>query len=78
MKLPRNVSPIRVIILLRSRGYQLAPQKGNHIRLRHPGKPVDVVTFLNQDPREPRTLRWIIAAVSSHAFVPPHALVAQL
>jgi predicted RNA binding protein YcfA (HicA-like mRNA interferase family) len=75
MKIPRTIAPMRVIIVLRSLGYKLDPQKGNHIRLRHP---MHTVTFLNQDPLEARTLRGIITEVSQHVFVPTHALSDQL
>jgi len=78
MKLPRNVSPVRVIALLQSLHYRLAPQRGNHICLRRPSKPLHVITFLNQDPLEARTLRGIIAEVSYEAFVPVAALIGRL
>lgn len=78
MKLPQNIAPVRIIILLKSLGYILAPQKGKHISLRHSGRPVSVVTFLNQNPLDARTLRGIIAEVSYHAFVPAKVLIDQL
>lgn len=75
MKIPRNIAPLRVIIVLRSLGYKLAPRKGTHIRLTHP---MHTVTFLNQDPLEARTLRGIIIEVSQHIFTPAHAIICQL
>jgi len=75
MKIPGNIAPIRIIVVLRSLGYKLAPQQGSHIRLRHP---MHTVTFLNQNPLEARTLRGIIAEVSRHVFTPAHAIIDQL
>ena len=75
MKIPRNIAPVRVIILLRSLGYKLGPQTGAHIRLSRPG---NTITFLNESPIEPRTLRGIIAEVSHQAFVPADTLIGRL
>jgi len=75
MKIPRNIAPVRVIILLRSLGYKLAPQTGAHIRLSRTG---NTITFLNENPIEPRTLRGILAEVSYHAFLPAETLIDRL
>jgi predicted RNA binding protein YcfA (HicA-like mRNA interferase family) len=44
MKLPRGVSADRVIRALERLGYSVIRQKGSHVRLRHEGPPVHMIT----------------------------------
>lgn len=44
MKLPRDVSADRLIQTLEKLGYRVMRQKGSHIRLRHDGPPVHLLT----------------------------------
>jgi predicted RNA binding protein YcfA (HicA-like mRNA interferase family) len=49
MKLPRGVSADRLVRLLERLGYEVLRQKGSHIRLRHPGPPVHLITVPKHD-----------------------------
>ena len=53
MKLPRDVSADRLIRVLKNLGYQAIRQKGSHIRLKHNGPPVHLVTVLATIARRP-------------------------
>jgi predicted RNA binding protein YcfA (HicA-like mRNA interferase family) len=50
MKLPRDVSGDRVIILLRRMGHEVLRQKGSPVRLKHDGPPAHQVTVPLHNP----------------------------
>ncbi len=64
MKLPRDVSADRLVRVLRLLGYEIAKQRGSHIRLRHPGPPGHSVTVPQHDPLKVGTLHGILAEVA--------------
>jgi predicted RNA binding protein YcfA (HicA-like mRNA interferase family) len=45
MKTPRGVSADRLIRALDRLGYKVVRQKGSHVRLRHEGPPVHLITI---------------------------------
>jgi predicted RNA binding protein YcfA (HicA-like mRNA interferase family) len=64
MKLPRGVSADRLIRTLEGLGYKVIRQKGSHIRLRHDGPPVHLVTVPLHNPLKIGTLHGILAEVA--------------
>ncbi len=64
MKLPRGVSGDRLIRMLERLGYEVLRQKGSHVRLRHPGPPLHLVTIPKHDPLKAGTLHGILAEVA--------------
>ena len=50
MKLPRDVSADRLIGVLEGLGYRVIRQKGSHIRLKHEGPPVHLITVPCHNP----------------------------
>jgi len=64
MKLPRGVGADRLVRLLERLGYDVLRQKGSHIRLRHPGPPVHLITVPKHDPLKTGTLHGILAEVA--------------
>ena len=65
MKLPRGVSADRLVRMLERLGYEVLRQKGSHIRLRHPGPPVHLITVPKHDPLKTGTLHGILSEVAS-------------
>ena len=64
MKLPRGVSANRLIRALERLGYEIARQKGSHIRVRHEGPPVHLITIPQHDPLKSGTLHGILSEVA--------------
>jgi predicted RNA binding protein YcfA (HicA-like mRNA interferase family) len=64
MKLPRGVSADRLVRMLERLGYEVLRQKGSHIRLRHPGPPVHLITVPKHDPLKTGTLHGILSEVA--------------
>src|ERR1700693_6319827 len=61
MKLPRGVSADRVILALERPGYSVIRQKGSHVRLRHEGPPVHMITVPLHNPLKIGTLHDILS-----------------
>jgi predicted RNA binding protein YcfA (HicA-like mRNA interferase family) len=64
MKLPRAVSAERLIRTLERLGYYVIRQKGSHVRLRHEGPPVHLVTVPLHNPLKTGTLHGILTEVA--------------
>lgn len=64
MKLPRGVSGDRLIRALEQLGYEVIRQKGSHVRLRHNGPPVHMITVPLHDSLKTGTLHGILAEVA--------------
>jgi predicted RNA binding protein YcfA (HicA-like mRNA interferase family) len=64
MKLPRGVSAERLIRALEHSGYEVVRQKGSHVRLRHPGPPVHLITIPLHNPLKTGTLHGILSEVA--------------
>ena len=64
MRLPRDVSADRLIRALGRLGYGVIRQKGNHVRLRHQGPPVHLVTVPLHTPLKTGTLHGILSEVA--------------
>jgi predicted RNA binding protein YcfA (HicA-like mRNA interferase family) len=64
MKLPRGVSADRLIRVLEHLGYAVVRQKGSHVRLRHAGPPVHMITIPSHNPVKAGTLHGILSEVS--------------
>jgi predicted RNA binding protein YcfA (HicA-like mRNA interferase family) len=65
MKLPRGVPAERLVAVLQKLGYEVVRQKGSHVRLRHPGPPVHLITVPWHCPLKVGTLHSILAEVAS-------------
>ena len=78
MKLPRGVSGDRMVRVLERQGYEVLRQKGSHIRLRHPGPPVHLITVPNHDPLKTGTLHGILAEVAMMRGITIEALAELL
>jgi predicted RNA binding protein YcfA (HicA-like mRNA interferase family) len=61
MKLPRGVSGDRLIRALARLGYGVIRQKGSHVRLRHEGPPVHMMTVPLHNPLKIGTLHDILS-----------------
>jgi predicted RNA binding protein YcfA (HicA-like mRNA interferase family) len=61
MKLPRGVSGDHVIRALEQLGYGVIRQKGSHVRLRHHGPPVHMITVPLHNPLKIGTLHDILS-----------------
>jgi predicted RNA binding protein YcfA (HicA-like mRNA interferase family) len=64
MKLPRDVSGDRLVRALERLGYRAIRQKGSHVRMRHDGPPVHVVTIPLHNPLKTGTLHAILSEVA--------------
>jgi len=64
MKLPRDVSADRLIRVLEHLGCQVLRQKGSHIRLRHNGPPVHLLTVPRHTALKTGTLHAILSEVA--------------
>jgi predicted RNA binding protein YcfA (HicA-like mRNA interferase family) len=64
MKLPRGVSADRLVRVLEHLGYEVLRQKGSHIRLRHPGPPVHLITVPKHAAMKTGTLHGILSEVA--------------
>jgi predicted RNA binding protein YcfA (HicA-like mRNA interferase family) len=64
MKLPRDVSGDRLIRALQHLGYEVVRQKGSHIRLRHEGPPLHLITVPVHNPLKTGTLHGILSEVA--------------
>ncbi len=64
MKLPRSVSGDRVIRALERLGYRVIHQRGSHVRLRHEGPPVHLITVPMHNPLKTGTLQSILSEVA--------------
>ncbi len=64
MKFPRGVSADRVIRALERLGYAVIRQKGSHVRLRHAGPPVHMITVPKHNPLKTGALHGILFDVA--------------
>lgn len=78
MKTPRGVSADRLIRALKTLGYEVARQKGSHIRLRHEGPPPHMVTVPRHDPLKTGTLHGILSEVSRERSITLSAIIEML
>ncbi len=64
MKLPRGVSGDRVVRSLERLGYGVIRHKGSHVRLRHEGPPIHLITVPMHNPLKSGTLHGILSEVA--------------
>ena len=64
MKLPRSLPADRLIRALGHLGYEVIRQKGSHVRLRHHGPSVHVITVPLHSPLKTGTLHSILTEVA--------------
>ena len=64
MRLPRDVSGDRLVRALERLGYVVIRQKGSHLRLRHQGPPVHLITIPLHTRLKTGTLHAIVAEVA--------------
>ena len=75
MKLPRGVSGDKLNRALERLGYEVVRQKGSHVRLRHPGPPVHMITVPLHDPLKTGTLSGILSEVASMRSITIEAVI---
>ena len=78
MKLPRDVTADRLILLLGRLGYRPIRQKGSHARLRHDGPPAHSVTVPVHASLKTGTLYGILSEVAERRSTTVEALAAML
>jgi len=78
MKLPRGVSASGLIRTLEGLGYKVIRQKGSHVRLRHEGPPVHMVTVPLHNPLKVGTLHGILTEVAVMRSMSVEALAGLL
>ena len=64
MKAPRGVAAERLIGALQRLGYRVVRQKGSHVRLRHEGPPIHLITVPLHNPLKAGTLHGILSEVA--------------
>jgi len=64
MKMPRGVSGERLVRALEQMGYSVVRQKGSHVRLRHEGPPVHLITIPLHQAIKTGTLHGIVSEVA--------------
>lgn len=64
MKLPRGVQADHLIRALERLGYRVIRQKGSHVRMRHEGPPVHLITVPQHNPLKTGTLQGIFSEVA--------------
>ncbi len=78
MKTPRGVSADRLIRALERLGYKVVRQKGSHVRLRHDGPPVHLITVPLHASLKIGTLHAILAEVAQMRSITPESLAESL
>lgn len=74
MKTPRGVSAERLIRALERVGYKVVRQKGSHVRLRHDGPPVHLITIPQHNSLKIGTLHAILAEVAQMRSITAESL----
>jgi predicted RNA binding protein YcfA (HicA-like mRNA interferase family) len=78
MKLPRGISGDRLIRVLEHLGYAKVRQRGSHVRLRHEGPPVHLITVPLHDALKTGTLHGILSEVAQMRAVTIESLAESL
>jgi predicted RNA binding protein YcfA (HicA-like mRNA interferase family) len=78
MKTPRGVSADRLIRALERIGYRIIRQKGSHVRLRHDGPPVHLITIPQHNQLKVGTLHGILAEVAQMRSITAESLAESL
>jgi predicted RNA binding protein YcfA (HicA-like mRNA interferase family) len=78
MKIPRGVSADRLIRALDRLGYKVVRQKGSHVRLRHEGPPVHLITIPQHTSLKIGTLHAILTEVAQMQSITPESLMEWL
>ena len=78
MKTPRGVPADRLIRAMERIGYQVIRQKGSHVRLRHDGPPVHLITVPLHNPLKSGTLHGILADVAAMRSIDVESLAESL
>ena len=78
MKLPRDATAVRLIRVLEIHGYRVVRQKGSHVRLKHDGPPVHLITVPRHNPLKTGTLHAILTEVAQMRSIPVGVLAEML
>jgi predicted RNA binding protein YcfA (HicA-like mRNA interferase family) len=78
MKLPRAVSGDRLVRVLERLGYGVIRQKGSHVRMRHHGPPIHMVTVPLHNPLKTGTLHSILSDVAQMRSINIETVVEML
>ena len=76
--MPRGIPGKRLVHALERLGYQMVRQKGSHVRLRHEGPPVHVITVPLHDPLKVGTLHDILSEVAQARSITVESIVGLL
>jgi len=78
MKFPRDVFGDRLVRALERLGYRGIRQKGSHVRMRHDGPPVHVITVPLHDPLKTGTLHAILSEVAQMRSIDIESIIGLL
>ena len=78
MKLPRGVSGERLIRTLEQIGYSVTRQKGSHVRLRHEGPPVHLITVPLHQAIKTGMLHGIVSEIARARSISVDSIVKRL
>ena len=78
MRLPRDVSGVRMVKALRAFGYEISRQTGSHIRMTTAENGTHHITIPNHDPIKLGTLSSILDDIASHLQINRDDLLTKL
>jgi predicted RNA binding protein YcfA (HicA-like mRNA interferase family) len=78
MKLPRGVSGDRLVRVLERLGYAVIRQKGSHVRMRHDGPPIHMITVPLHNPLKTGTLHSILSDVAQMRSINIETIIEML
>lgn len=78
MRIPRNISGLQLVKLLKPLGYEITRQVGSHIRLTKVIKGQHHITVPNHNPIRVGTLSAILSRIAEHHQILKSELLNQL
>jgi predicted RNA binding protein YcfA (HicA-like mRNA interferase family) len=78
MRIPRDITGLELIKILKPFGYQISRQTGSHIRITTEMSGLHHITIPNHNPLRIGTISSILLEVAQHFNITKEALVNQL
>ena len=78
MRIPRDITGLELIKILKPFGYQISRQTGSHIRITTEMSGLHHITIPNHNPLRIRTISSILLEVAQHFNITKDGLVNQL
>jgi len=78
MRIPRDITGLELIKILKPFGYQISRQTGSHIRITTEMNGLHHITIPNHNPLRIGTISSILLEVAQHFNITKEALVNQL